>query len=116
MFEALKDSLAQILLAQSDEQILADAAADGINPDEARSRVLNAFHQAKKKVSGEKPAVLDIDAARARDILKKVASRSRSKAIPLPLAAQLGRVKGEDAIRLVSELKDLGIVSDEELK
>lgn len=129
-FTRVKELLVDEVMRQSDDQILADAARDGINPDEVRSRVLDAFGRARQAVNiaqaaerGEvgqqatkRPTVLDIDAARARAILKRVASRTRSSEIPLPIAAQLDQLKGDEAIRIVSELKDKGVVSDDELK
>jgi hypothetical protein len=128
-FARVKESVVSEVMGQSDEQILADAAQDGINPDEMRSRVLDAFRKAKQTVSvsqavkraqeqeaAKKPTVLDIDAARARAILKRVASRTRSGVVPLPIAAQLDQIKGDEAIRIVSELKDMGVLLDDELK
>jgi hypothetical protein len=119
----VKEALVDALMAQPDEQILAHAAQDGINPDEVRSRVLDAFRKASHTVNRpvgpeakKKPTVLNIDAAQARAILKRVASRTRSPAVPLPIAAQLDQVKGDEAIRIVTELKDMGILSDDELK
>ncbi len=126
----VKELLVDEVMKQSDEQILADAAQDDINPDEVRSRVLAAFGRAREAVfipqaaaqgtveshATKKPTVLDIDAARARAILKRVASRTHSSGIPLPVAAQLDQLRGDEAIRIVSELKDKGVLSDDELK
>lgn len=126
----IKQSLVEDILGQSDEQILAEAREDGIHPDEVRSRVLDAFRKAKHTAEAaptgnagtppapdtqKRPSVLNIDAARARTILKRVASRTRSNT-PLPLAASFDQAKGEEAIRIVSELRDLGLLSDDELK
>lgn len=130
-FVRVKQSLVDDVMGQSDEEILAEAAQDGIEPDEVRSRVLDAFYKAKQTVvvaqtrkanepSGpvatKKPTVLNIDAARARAILKRVASRTHSNTVPLPIAARLDQAKGDEAIRIVSELQDMGVLSDDELK
>jgi hypothetical protein len=114
----LKDSLVQDMLAQSDEEVLGQAMADGVNPSEARGRVLEALRGAKVRLnSGDKPK-LEIDAARARSILRRVAQRKPLDA-PMPLlhAAELeGKKDDTEVVEVVAELRKLGVVSDDELK
>lgn len=115
----LRESLVQELLNQSDEDILADAAADGINPDEARSRIVNTLLSAKASVSPRKVvAVLPIDADRARSILRRVAQRAPLDApAPLLQAAELAAKKNDaEVLDVVAKLKRLGVVSDDEIE
>jgi hypothetical protein len=124
----VKDSLVEGWLALPDEDLGDQVRESGAEPDEVRSRVLHAYQAAKRRVakSAEMSApverdgnsrVLKIDARRARAILKDVASRIPADALPWRTAAQLEKAQtDEDALRAVGELKDLGLVSDEELK
>jgi hypothetical protein len=114
----LKEALVQDVLAQSDEETLAQAAAGGANPDEARSRVLDALRMAKERFMASEKPTLRIDAARARNILRRVAQRPPVDApVPLLQAAQLEAGKNDtEVIEVVTELRDLGVVSDDELK
>jgi hypothetical protein len=129
VLDRVKEALVEGWLALSDQELLHQVSQEGFEPaDEARSRVLEAYQRAKKIAAADerksalaeqpkKPAVLSIDAARARAILMNVASRAGSDLLPLRNAAQLNRVQSdEEAIKAVGELRDLGIVSDEELK
>jgi hypothetical protein len=126
----LKESLAADLMAQSDSEVLQEAATDGIDADTARSQVLDAFRKAKVleqrpagtrnylSSSGKKPTVLAINAARARNILRRVAQRPHVQApAPLLQAAQLEAKKDDaEVLEVVAELRNLGVVSDDELK
>jgi hypothetical protein len=107
--QRMKQSLVDDLVGQSDEQILAQAAEDGINPDEARSRLLVLFQKAKQLVEGgtkslrasigaKKSTVPNIDAARARAILKRVAGSSPPDSAPLLNAARLDHVREHDEV------------------
>jgi hypothetical protein len=127
----IQQMLVDELLAQSEEEVLDSANRDGLDPNASRSRVLEAYRQAKCKVDAampqesgyaavrpptKRPTVLTIDAARARAILRRVANRPLGSSIPLANAAQLDQVSGdEEAVRAVAVLWDLGIVSDDEL-
>lgn len=128
----LKQSLVDDLMSLSDAQILKQAGDDGINADETRSRVLSAFQSAQQVVGARrlkdarqqlsasskvKPTVLTIDAAKARDILKRVAARPRSNGPPLLMAARLeGATEDSEVLEIVSALNEMGLLSDDELK
>ncbi len=117
-FARLKESLVQDVLAQSDQEILDQAAVDGVNPDEARSRVLDALRKARERVIVSEKPTLIIDAARARNILRRVAQRPPVDApAPLLQAAQLEAGKNDsEVIKVVADLRDLGVLSDDEFK
>jgi hypothetical protein len=124
----VKESLVEGWLALPDEDLADQVRESGAEPEEARSRVLHAYQAAKRTVAtsagmsapaepGRNSRVLNIDARRARAILKDVASRVPSDALPWRTTAHLEKAQSdEDALRVVGELKDLGLVSDEELK
>ena len=127
----VKDALVDAVVGQPDAEILADAKRDGIDPDEARSRVLTAFFWAQgeaakrrnAEIGGDKVGrvpnrskALTIDAARARAILKRVAATNAGGRIPFANAAQLGAVKDDaEALKMVATLKDLGVISEDDL-
>jgi hypothetical protein len=126
--ERVKETLVEGWLAMTDQDLVDQVRQDGFEPEEARSRVLQAYQRAKQIVASDqskaaaagrpkKPRILNIDAAKARAILKDVACRSASNSLSWRTAAQLELARSDDeAIRAVGELKDLGIVSDDELK
>lgn len=114
----LKDSLVDDLLAQSDDETVRQAIAEGVSPDEARSRVLGALLRARECLTPKHKPSLVIDATRARNILRRVAQRPPSDA-PAPLleAAQFEAKKDDtEVLKVVEELRVLGVVSDDELK
>lgn len=128
----VKEALVDALIGQSDAEVLKDAVQDGMRPDESQRLVLGAFCKARQDVAaprgvnaqnieaeraGGRPRGLSIDASRARAILKRVAAAVSVQGEPLPLAAQLDEVKGDaEALQMVATLKDLGVISDEDLK
>jgi hypothetical protein len=129
----VKESLVETLIGQSNTEVLEDAARDGMRPDEAQSRVLDALEKARQSVAttppnrnaqehpaergGGRPRALSIDASRARAILRRVAAAPSAAGVPLAQAAQLGQVKGDaEALEMVATLKDMGVISDKDLE
>jgi len=131
----VKETLVEALIGQPDADVLDDAIRDGVRPEEARRRVLAALHEARQRLSGpvdregdarkqerestgRRAKGLRIDASQARAILKRVAAAtSIESTLPLPQAAQLGQVKGDaEALEMVATLRNLGVISDEDLK
>lgn len=127
----VKEALVETLIGQSNTEVIEDATRDGIRPDEARLRVLDAFEKARQGVattplSGRerwaergsgRTRALSIDASRARAILRRVAAATSAAGVPLPQAAQLGQVKGDaEALEMVATLKDMGVISDKDLE
>jgi hypothetical protein len=126
----VKELLVEELLRQADAVLLAHADEDGVESDTARSRVLEAYRVAAQLVDGQerggaaqgalharakRPKVLSIDAAKARAILKRVAARPLPGSAPFANAAHFNPVAGEEAVRTVTELRDLGVISDDDL-
>jgi hypothetical protein len=128
----VKEALVETLISQSNTDVLEDAALDGVRPDEAQRRVLDAFKKARQglatslsgstqerraeRVAG-RPRALSIDASRARAILRRVAAATSAEGVPLPQAAQLDQVKGDaEALEMVATLKDLGVIGDKDLE
>lgn len=129
----VKEALVEALITQPDAEVLDDAAVDGLRPEEAQRRVLGAFYGARQSIAARSgnnapqekservPArtrALSIDAARARAILKRVAAAASIEGVvPLPHAARIDQVKGDaEALEMVATLKNLGVISDEDLK
>lgn len=129
----VKETVVEALIGQPDAEVLDDAVRDGVSPGQAQRRVLAALHEARQRVAApvdqaarqrqteratRKLKGLSIDASRARAILKRVAAATSAEGIvPLPHAAQLDQVKGDaEALEMVATLKDLGVISDEDLK
>jgi hypothetical protein len=126
------DALAETLIGQSDAEVLEEAARDGIRPQEAQRRVLEALNKARVSIatsanasarapsseaSVRRPVALTLDASRARAILKRVAAAIPTQRLAWPQAAQLREVQGdEEALEMVAALKDLGVIADKDLE
>lgn len=125
-FKRVKDTLAEACLAMSDQDLVDEVKDGRAEPEEARSRVLQLYQSARRiaaeelrrtPFAKEPTKLLNIDATRARAILRDVAARADPVALPWRAAAQLAPSKSdEEAIKAVGELRDLGVVSDDELK
>ena len=126
------DALAETLIGQSDAEVLDDAARDGLRPQEAQQRVLEALNKARVSIAASadanarapsmeaiarRPVALKLDASRARAILKRVAAATATQRLAWPQAAQLREVQGdEEALEMVAALKDLGVIADKDLE
>jgi hypothetical protein len=127
----VKQLLVDQLLSESEEIVLDQAKEDGIDPSGARDLILDAFRKAKQTADsrrlngpgqvalagvGKRQTLLSIDAAKAQAILKRVAARPYASLIPLLNAAQLDQIGGdEEAVEIVTALRDMGVLTDDDL-
>lgn len=120
---ALADILVEDILNMSDQEVLVEAAEDGISPDEALARVKGLFKAAETTLSKAKlkaaRAAVDEDRQRASVVrLEAKDIEKYRKAIQsgdgLTLAARNGtHMSTNDELNLIEDMIELGINIDD---
>lgn len=116
--ERLKEMLADDVLAMSREQLRHFANEERIVIDEVCSQILAEVQSAERIVDRTgKPRVAEIDAAKARAILRRVAARAGGSSAPLSMAASLEGTLADDQVTdLLATLRQQNAISDEDLE
>ena len=124
--DRLAKSLVDDILSMTDEELLAEAKADGENPKEIAQATRNIFDRAvtscgktrlavaKRAVLGDRQrisSVVRLDPSTARQKLEEVLTQHPETRSKLTLAARKGEgLSDEDVFGMLKDLEELGVI------